>query len=126
LIFPPLIVVAYEILGHPEVPGWMARPILFPLISFLTAAVGLGFCHVFDSGFVGGIVTMICSIAILKIFEVHMPPTLTVGILPFAMKAPNYLYPISILIGTIALMLYFWGYSRLRESAWLKRLHYAS
>jgi hypothetical protein len=61
LIFPPLIVVAYELIGHPEVPGWMAHPILFPLISFLTAAIGLGFCHIFDAGFVGVIVTMLCS-----------------------------------------------------------------
>jgi hypothetical protein len=124
LIFPPLIVVAYEILGHPEVPGWMARPILFPLISFLTSAIGLGFCHVFNAGFAGVIVTMLCSIAILKIFKVHMPPTLTVGILPFVMRAPNYEYPISVLMGTIALMSYFWAYSRLRESAWLRRFHY--
>jgi hypothetical protein len=49
LIFPPLIIVAYEILGHPEVPGWMARPVLFPFISFLTSAVGLEFCHVSDA-----------------------------------------------------------------------------
>ena len=78
----------------------------------------------FDAGFVGVIVTMLCSIAILKIFKVHMPPTLTVGILPFVMRAPNYEYPISILMGTIALMSYFWAYSRLRESAWLRRFHY--
>jgi hypothetical protein len=120
LIFPPLIVVAYEILGHPEIPGWMERPILFPLISFLTASVGLVFCHVFDAGFVGVIVAMFCSIAILKIFKVHMPPALAVGILPFVMKAPNYRYPISVLIGTVALMLYFASYRRLRESTWLK------
>jgi HPP family len=120
LIFPPLIVVAYEILGHPDIPGWMERPILFPLISFLTASVGLVFCHVFDAGFVGVIVAMFCSIAILKIFKVHMPPALAVGILPFVMKAPNYRYPISVLIGTVALMLYFASYRRLRESTWLK------
>ena len=126
LIFPPLIVVAYEILGHPEVPGWMARPILFPLISFATATVGLGFCHVFHADFVGVVVTMLCSIAILKIFKVHMPPALTVGILPFVMKTPNYRYPVSVLMGTIALMSYFWAYSRLRESSWLRRFHYRS
>jgi hypothetical protein len=124
LIFPPLIVVAYEVLGHPEVPNWMDRPILFPLISFLTAAVGLGFCHIFDADFIGVIVTMLCSIAILKIFRVHMPPALAVGILPFVMKAPNYRYPISVLMGTTALMAYFWVYSRLRETAWLRRFHY--
>jgi hypothetical protein len=120
LIFPPLIVVAYEILGHPEIPHWMERPILFPVISFLTASVGLVFCHVLNAGFVGVIVTMLVSIAILKIFKVHMPPALAVGILPFVMKAPNYRYPLSVLIGTVALMLYFLSYRRLRESTWMK------
>jgi HPP family len=120
LIFPPLIVVAYEILGHPEIPGWMERPILFPAISFLTASVGLLFCRAFDAGFAGVIAAMLCSIAILKIFNVHMPPALAVGILPFVMKAPNYRYPVSVLIGTVALMLYFSSYGRLRESIWLK------
>jgi len=124
LIFPPLIVVAYEILGHPEVPGWMARPILFPLISFVTSAVGLEFCRIFHDGFVGVIVAMFCSIAILKTFKVHMPPALTVGILPFVMKAPNYRYPVSVLMGTIALMSYFWAYSKLRKSVWLRKFHY--
>jgi hypothetical protein len=120
LIFPPLIVVAYEILGHPEIPGWMERPILFPVISSLTALVGLVFCHVFDAGFVGVILTMLCSIAILKIFKVHMPPALAVGILPFVMKAPNCRYPISVLTGTVALMLYFSSYRRMRGRTWLK------
>ena len=42
-----------------------------------------------DAGFPGVIMTMLCLLAILKIFKIHMPPALTVGILPFAMKAPN-------------------------------------
>jgi hypothetical protein len=41
LLFPPLIVVAYELFGHPDLPGWMSRPVLFPLVCFLTASVGL-------------------------------------------------------------------------------------
>lgn len=124
LLFPPLIVVAYEIFGHPEVPGWMARPVLFPLISFFTASVGLVLCRAFDANFVGVIVTMFCSIAILQAFKVHMPPALAVGILPFVMKAPSYWYPISVLIGTIALMLYFWGYRKFYESLYSKRLNH--
>ncbi|MBB5063049.1 HPP family protein [Granulicella mallensis] len=123
LIFPPLIVVAYEILGHPEVPSWMARPVLFPLISFLTASIGLLACHIFNFSFVGVVVAMLCSIILLRIFKVHMPPALAVGILPFVMEAPNYRYPISVLLGTIALMLYFWGYSKLREIQQLTQLN---
>jgi hypothetical protein len=41
LIFPPLIVMAYELFGHPELPEWMRRPVLFPVVCVLTASVGL-------------------------------------------------------------------------------------
>ena len=30
LLFPPLIVMAYELFGHPEIPGWMKHPCSFP------------------------------------------------------------------------------------------------
>jgi hypothetical protein len=122
LLFPPLIVMAYEIFGHPEVPGWMARPALFPVVCFLTASVGLIACGTFGAGFVGVAVTMIFSIGILRAFKVHMPPALAVGILPFVIAAPNFWYPVSVTIGTIALTLYSVGYARLRGNAGTKRV----
>ena len=39
ILFPPLIVMAYELFGHPEIPGWMERPALFPLVCVLTASL---------------------------------------------------------------------------------------
>jgi hypothetical protein len=108
LLFPPLVVMAYEVFGHPEVPGWMARPALFPLVCFLTASIGLVMRLVFHPGFVGVALTMICSIGILRVFKVHMPPALAVGILPFMITTPNFWYPISVGIGTVALMVCFW------------------
>jgi hypothetical protein len=101
LLFPPLIVMAYEIFGHPEVPGWMARPLLFPVVCFLTASVGLFACLAFGAGFVGVVLAMIFSIGILRVFKVHMPPALAVGILPFVITAPNFWYPVSVTIGTL-------------------------
>ena len=44
ILFPPLIVMAYELFGHPEIPGWMERPALFPLVCILTASVGVVAC----------------------------------------------------------------------------------
>jgi len=38
-----------------------------------------------------------------------MPPALAVGLLPFVMTAPNIWYPVSVGLGTIALMLSFWA-----------------
>jgi len=116
LLFPPLIVMAYEIFGHSEVPGWMARPIFFPLVCLLTASLGTLAWHGFKGDFVGVVVTMIGSIGILRMFKVHMPPALAVGLLPFVMVAPNLRYPISVTLGTSALTLYAMGYRHLRET----------
>jgi nitrogen fixation-related uncharacterized protein len=109
ILFPPLIVMAYEIFGHPEVPGWMARPIFFPFVCFLTASIGLFAVHLIHASFVAVMVTTLFSIAVLRAFRVHMPPALAVGLLPFVMTAPNIWYPVSVGLGTIALMLSFWA-----------------
>jgi hypothetical protein len=116
ILFPPLIVMAYELFGHPEVPGWMARPALFPLVCVLTASVGVVACQQFRSSSVGVMLTVLCSIAILRAFKVHMPPALAVGLLPFVMTAPNIRYPISVGIGTVALTLCFCGRGYIRRS----------
>jgi hypothetical protein len=116
ILFPPLIVMAYEIFGHPEVPGWMERPVFFPLVCFLTASVGVLASHSFKASFVGVMLTTLCSIAILRAFKVHMPPALAVGLLPFVMLAPNFWYAISVGIGTVALTLCFWGRRYLQRS----------
>jgi hypothetical protein len=58
-------------------------------------------------------VTVFCSMIILRRFEVHMPPALAVGLLPFVIKTPDYKFPISVFLGTIALVLYCFGYGRI-------------
>jgi HPP family len=116
ILFPPLIVMAYELFGHPEIPGWMARPALFPLVCVLTASAGVAARHLFRSSVVGVMLTVLCSIAILRAFKVHMPPALAIGLLPFVMTAPNIRYPTSVGIGTVALTLCFWGRGYIRRS----------
>ena len=117
LLFPPLIVMAYELFGHPEVPEWMRRPILFPLVCLLTASVGLLAHHFIHADFMAVMLTFLCSIGILRLFDLHMPPALAVGLLPFVIRVPDYRFPLSVLLGTVSLGLYFYGYKRLRSIA---------
>jgi hypothetical protein len=116
ILFPPLIVMAYEIFGHPDLPRWMERPALFPLVCFLTASVGLLACKGFEGGSLGVVVTVVVSILLLRVFRVHMPPALAVGVLPFVMDEPGVWYPVSVGIGTIALTLWFLGRGYLQKS----------
>jgi hypothetical protein len=117
LLFPPLVVMAYELFGHPEVPEWMRRPILFPLVCLLTASVGLLAHHFIHANFVAVMLTFLCSIGVLRLFDLHMPPALAVGLLPFVIRVPDYRFPLSVLLGTVSLGLYFYGYKRLRSIA---------
>src|ERR1700733_10481324 len=82
LLFPPLIVMAYELFAHPEVPEWMRRPILFPIVCLLTASIGLLTHHFIHANFVAVMLTFLCSVGILSSFDLHMPPALAVGLLP--------------------------------------------
>ncbi|WP_263350416.1 HPP family protein [Acidicapsa acidisoli] len=109
ILFPPLVVMAYEIFGHPEVPGWMACPIFFPIVCFLTALIGVLADQAFQASSLAVMLTTLCSIAVLRAFRVHMPPALAVGLLPFVMTAPNIWYPVSVGIGTVVLVLCFWA-----------------
>jgi hypothetical protein len=115
ILFPPLIVMAYELFGHPEIPGWMERPSLFPVTCILTATGGVVALHLCRSSVVGVMLTVLCSIGILRAFKVHMPPALAVGLLPFVMASPNMRYPLSVGIGTAALTLCFYGRGYLRK-----------
>ncbi len=117
MLFPPLIVMAYEILGHPELPGWIERPALFPLVSFLTAFVGLVACRSFHGRPAGVVLTVAISILLLRCFRMHMPPALAIGVLPFVMTAPDAWYPISVAIGTTTLTFWFLARGYLRRSA---------
>jgi len=116
ILFPPLIVMAYEIFGHPEVPGWMARPALFPVVCVLTATTGVIATHSFQASFIGVMLTVLVSIAILRAFQVHMPPALAVGLLPFVMNSPSMRYPISVGVGTVALTLCYLGRAYARKA----------
>lgn len=114
LLFPPLIVMGYELFGHPQVPGWMKRPALLPFVCLITAATGLIAEHTIHPGFVAVMITVLGSVGVLRLFDLHMPPALAIGILPFVIESPDYRYAVSVFLGTVVLTLSHLGYKRLR------------
>lgn len=115
LLFPPLVVMAYELFGHPELPGWIKRPALFPLVCFLTAATGLLSLRMLGNTIASVMLTVTVSILLLRLFKMHMPPALAVGLLPFVSPSPTFWYPLSVGIGTIVLSGWFALRSRYRN-----------
>lgn len=103
ILFPPLIVMAYEMLGHPDTCPWARRPLSFPVACFLTALGGLASTTLLGSGAAAAAVSMAWGLVVLRLFDIHMPPALAVGLIPLIIEAPTWKYPVSVAIGTAGL-----------------------
>jgi hypothetical protein len=112
ILFPPLIVIAYEMFGHPAVCPWAKKPIRMPLACSLAAAGGIFFVLILGGGILSTAFSMVWGILILRIFKLHVPPALTISLIPQIMENPNYWYPVSVAIGTISLSLFFFTYKK--------------
>ncbi|MFZ0733428.1 MAG: hypothetical protein WAM79_13960 [Candidatus Sulfotelmatobacter sp.] len=112
ILFPPLVTIAYEMFGHTEMCPWTKRPVSLPACCFLTAGCGLLAFHIAGTGVVLALCSMVAGIVVLRLFELHMPPALAVGLLPAVMIAPNWKFPFAVLAGTVCLTVVFLGYRR--------------
>jgi hypothetical protein len=110
ILFPPLVVIGFEMFGHTAICPWAKRPLWLPLACFLTAAGGLFFLNIFGVNPLTAGCSMAWGILILRILDLHVPPALAVALLPMVMDHPTMAYPISVGIGTLMLTLWFLFY----------------
>ena len=103
VLFPPLIVMAYEMFGHPGECPWKGRPLAFPAACFVAALGGLYAVQFLGTGVIGVAAAVAWGIITLRVFRVEMPPALAVGLIPFVMNGPSFKYVISVGVGTLAL-----------------------
>lgn len=113
ILFPPLIVVAYEMFGHPDTCPWAARPLTLPLACGLTALGGLCFLKLFGPTAAAAGLAMGLGVLVLRAFDIHMPPVLAVGLIPMVMSHPTWKYPVSVTIGTLGLTIASLTFNRL-------------
>ncbi len=107
VLFPPLVVIGFEMFGHTAICPWAKRPMFLPAACFLTAAAGLRCWTLLGVGPVAVGCSMACGMAVLRLFDLHVPPALAVALLPFVMEHPTIAYPISVGIGTMLMTLWF-------------------
>ena len=103
ILFPPLIVMAYEMFAHPTTCPWAGRPVTLPIACCLTSATGLLAVSLFGRSGIAAAFAMVCGIFVLRLLRIHMPPALAVGLLPLIINSPGPKYPVSVTIGTVAL-----------------------
>lgn len=114
VLFPPLVVIGFEMLGHPDICPWAKRPWWLPVACFLTAAGGLLFWRWLGVGPLAAGLSMGWGILVLRIFDLHMPPAIAVALLPLVMDSPTIAYPFAVGIGTLLMTLWFLLYQRVQ------------
>jgi hypothetical protein len=112
ILFPPLVVIAYEVFAHPTSCPWAGRPLVLPAACFLTSTGGLLAVSLFGSGGIAAGCGMVFGIVVQHVLRIHMPPALAVGLLPLIIVSPSVKYPVSVAIGMGALTLAFLLYRR--------------
>jgi hypothetical protein len=112
ILFPPLIVMAYEMFAHPTTCPWAGKPLALPVACFLTSTAGLLAVSLLRSHGIAAGCCMLFGIVVLRLLKIHMPPALAVGLLPLIIDSPGIKYPVSVSIGTGALTLTFLFYRR--------------
>lgn len=100
ILFPPLVVITYEMLRDPAECPWAGAAMRLPFACLLTAAGGLVFQRAIPFVPLAAILSMAWGVGILRIFRLHMPPALAVGLLPLVMNHPSAVFPLAVGAGT--------------------------
>jgi hypothetical protein len=117
VLFPPLVVIGFEMLGHTAICPWADKPLRLPVACFLTALGGFVSWHFLGVTPLAAAVSMAWGIAVLRVCDLHVPPALAVALLPLVMDKPTIAYPFAVGIGTTLLSLWFLAYQRLLRGA---------
>lgn len=103
ILFPPLVVIGFEMFVHPDICPWANRPLMLPVACFLTALGGFVFWKFLGVTPITAVASMGWGILVLRALDLHVPPALAVALLPLVMTNPSWIYPISVGLGTLML-----------------------
>lgn len=113
IMFPPIIVIAFEMFAHPSVCPWARNPLQMPLACLLAAIAGIAAISLFGVGVVSTVLSFAAAMVILRLFDLHIPPALAVSLIPQVMPQVTWRYPVEVLIGTALLTAHFILYRHL-------------
>ncbi len=110
ILFPPLVVIGYEMFSHPLSCSWADRPIALIFACMLTAFAGTAFVFWLGAGALAAILAVVMGTLVCRIFRLHVPPVLAIGLLPMVMPHPDYRFPLAVGSGTFVLSMTFMSY----------------
>jgi hypothetical protein len=103
ILFPPLVVIGFEMFVLPDICPWAKRPLMLPVACFLTALGGFIFWKFLGVTPLTAALCMGWGIVVLRTVDLHVPPALAVALLPLVMTNPTLIYPFAVGLGTLLL-----------------------
>lgn len=103
ILFPPLVVIGFEMFVHPDVCPWAKRPLMLPVACFLTALGGFVLWKFLGVTPLTAALCMGWGAMVLRALDLHVPPALAVALLPLVMTNPTLIYPFAVGLGTLLL-----------------------
>lgn len=103
VLFPPLVVVAFEMFAHADVCPWAQRPLLLPVVCTLAAAAGVAALVTFGPGVASTVAAMLFGVVMLRATRLHAIPALAIGLLPQIMTHADWHFPLAVGLGTTLL-----------------------
>jgi CBS-domain-containing membrane protein len=104
IMFPPLVVIAFEMFAHSDVCPWANKPILLIAACTLAAAAGVSLEMSMGNNPLSVMLSMAVAMGLIRLFRLHAPPAVAVGLLPFVIERPGFSFPLAVSAGTLLLV----------------------
>lgn len=104
IMFPPLVVIAFEMFAHSDVCPWANRPVLLVAACTLSAAAGVTLEMSLGNNPLSVMLSMAVAMGLIRMFKLHAPPAVAIGLLPFVIESPGFSFPVAVAAGTLLLV----------------------
>ncbi len=103
ILFPPLLVIGFEMFAHSETCPWAGRPIILPVICTFAALSGTILDQSLGGTPLAAVLAVLIGIGLCRVFRLHVPPAIAVGLLPFVISNADFWFPLAVASGTLLL-----------------------
>lgn len=100
VLYPPLLVIAWETLAHGDACPWRSRPLLLLAVTLFAAMAGLLLVHWLGPVPLATLLAVLLVALVLDRLRFVCPPAYAVALLPFVVQAPSASFPLHVLAGT--------------------------
>ena len=99
VLYPPLLVLAWETLAHPQSCPWRGRLGAVLAATAIAAVAGLLLVRWLGPVPLATVLAVLLVAALLARLRLHCPPCFAVALLPFVIHAPTDAFPLHVLVG---------------------------